>query len=124
MKAYSIDIRQRVVDARGNGFTVEQVAERFAVSVRTVIRYCQQHRALGHLNVGQHGGHRKSRLRDHDETLRQWIADDPGLTIEQLRLRIAEQLGIKIGYTALWHRLDGLGLSYKKNAARRRAGSA
>jgi hypothetical protein len=30
-------------------------------------------------------------------------------------------LGIKVGTTALWHRLERLGLSYKKNAARRRA---
>ena len=33
----------------------------------------------------------------------------------------AKKLGVKIGITALWHRLDRMGLSYKKNDARRRA---
>jgi hypothetical protein len=31
---------------------------------------------------------------------------------------------VAIGITALWHRLRRLGLSYKKNDARRRAGPA
>jgi transposase len=38
--------------------------------------------------------------------------------------RLSKQLDIRIGTTALWHRLEKLGLSYKKNAARRRARAA
>jgi transposase len=46
------------------------------------------------------------------------------LSLEQMRARLLEKLNIRIGTTALWHRLEKLGLSYKKNAARRRAGPA
>jgi len=49
------------------------------------------------------------------------IGEKKDLTLAQLRERIAGDLGIKVGNTALWHRLERLGLSYKKNAARRRA---
>jgi len=43
------------------------------------------------------------------------------MTLSELKERIDQDLGIKVGTTALWHRLERLGLSYKKNAARRRA---
>jgi transposase len=42
--------------------------------------------------------------------------------LAQLQQRCAEQLHVSIGITALWHRLRRLGLSFKKNDARRRAG--
>jgi transposase len=41
-----------------------------------------------------------------------------------LQKQCREQLQVAIGLTALWHRLERLGLSYKKNDARRRARSA
>jgi transposase len=41
----------------------------------------------------------------------------------ELRERCREQLKVAIGTTALWHRLEQLGLSYKKNESRRRARS-
>jgi transposase len=34
------------------------------------------------------------------------------------------ELKVEIGRTAMWHRLERMGLSYKKNAARRRARTA
>jgi transposase len=46
------------------------------------------------------------------------------MTLAQMRERLEEQFGIRIANTALWHQLDQLGLSYKKNDARRRARQA
>jgi hypothetical protein len=66
------------------------------------------------------GGYRRSRLEGHDALLHQWIEAQPDLTLEELQERLLQQLDICIGTTALWHRLKKLGLSYKKNAARRR----
>lgn len=125
MKPLSIDLRQRVVAARAEGLTIAQVAERLRVSPRSVSRYCQQHQQQqGDLRPGRQGGYRISRLLPHDQTIRQWVEEQPDLTIEQIQERLWQQLGVKIGYTALWHRLDHLGLTYKKNSTRRRARSA
>jgi transposase len=44
--------------------------------------------------------------------------------LRQLQQRCQERLDVHIGVNALWHRIDRLGLSYKKNDARRRARSA
>ena len=69
----------------------------------------------------QRSGCKKSRLQWHDDQLREWIGKEPDLTLEEIRARCAEELEVKIGINALWQRLNKLGLSFKKNAARKRA---
>lgn len=49
MKAYSQDLRQRVLGAIDAGHTQAQVAELFAVSVTTIKRYLNQRRETGHV---------------------------------------------------------------------------
>jgi transposase len=56
--------------------------------------------------------------------LRRWLTQQVDLTLSQLQERCRERLDVRIGINALWHRLDQMGLSYKKNDARRRARSA
>jgi transposase len=56
--------------------------------------------------------------------VRAWISAQPDLTLGQLQARCREQLGVRLGLNALWHRLALLGLTFKKNDARRRARSA
>jgi transposase len=57
------------------------------------------------------GGHRTSRLAAHDTTLRAWIGQRPDLTLAELQRRCREELRVRLGITALWHRLERLGLS-------------
>lgn len=124
MKSYSIDLRERIVAARAGGDSAAEVGRRFGVSKRSVERYWNLQRQNGSVAGKRRGGYRRSVLEGHDERLRRWIAKEPGLTLAQLGERIRRQLHMSLGTTALWHRLERLGLSYKKNAARRRAGSA
>ncbi len=49
MKAYSQDLRQRVLDSIDAGQTQAQVAERFAVSVATIKRYLKHRRETGNV---------------------------------------------------------------------------
>ena len=53
-----------------------------------------------------------------------WLSIRYFFTLRELQKRCREQLQVAIGITALWHRLEQLGLSYKKNDARRRASAA
>ena len=120
MKSYSIDLRERLVAGRQRGQSAEELSRVFGVCKRSVERYWKRQVQEGTLELKARGGYRRSRLEGHDELLRQWIHEQPDLSLEQLRERLLAQLGITIGTTALWHRLEKLGLSYKKNAARRR----
>ena len=49
MRAYSMDLRERIVAAVDAGLTQAQAAERFGVSLRTVERYLARRRATGSL---------------------------------------------------------------------------
>lgn len=124
MKAYALDLRERVLRARRQGHSAHDVAKQFSLSKRSVERYWRRYLDTGQATARQMGGHRTSRLAAHDPTLRAWIAARPDLTLAELQQRCREELQVRLGITALWHRLERLGLSYKKNAARRRANPA
>ncbi|MFL5658370.1 MAG: IS630 transposase-related protein, partial [Ktedonobacteraceae bacterium] len=47
MKAYSQDLRQRVLRAVDAGQTQAEIAKTFAVSVATIKRYLKQRREIG-----------------------------------------------------------------------------
>jgi transposase len=124
MKSYSMDLRKRLVAGRQRGKSAEELARLFGVSKRSVERFWKRHLQDGSVEPKQRGGYRRSRLEGHDELLHQWISQQPDLSLEEVCERLLKQLDIRIGTTALWHRLEKLGLSYKKNAARRRARAA
>ena len=121
MRTYSTDLRERVVAARERGQSAAEIARFFQLSKRSVERYCKLMADTGGIQPKQRGGYRRSRLEKHDETLRRWIGDQPDLTLAELQARLARKLKVRLGITALWHGLERLGLSYKKNAARRGA---
>lgn len=114
MRAFSNDLRERIVAARAAGERRCEVAKRFSVSLGSVDRFWKRYRELGHARKGKHGGHLRSRLEGHEQTLKDWIAKENDLTLGQLCARLDEQLGIKLGVSSLWYRLDAMGLTYKK----------
>jgi transposase len=124
MRPLSRDLRERIIRARETGQGTGEVCKRFGVSRKSVERFWKQHCLTGSCHPKKIGGYRRSRLEKHDRTLRRWIGAQPDLTLHELQSRCLEQLKVAIGITALWHRLEQLGLSYKKNDARRRARSA
>lgn len=121
MKSYSNDLRERLVAGRERGDSAAELARAFGVSKRSVERYWSRQKQTGSSAPKQRGGYRRSVLEGHDARLRRWIQKEPGLTLAELQERVRRELDIELGSTALWHRLERLGLSYKKNAARRRA---
>ncbi|HEY4301466.1 MAG TPA: transposase [Candidatus Didemnitutus sp.] len=121
MRPLSEDLRRRIIEAKQAGEGTGEVGLRFKVSRKSVARLWKQYSICGHLRPKQIGGYRRSRLARHAQTLKRWIRQQADLILAEMRQRCLEQLGVQIGQTALWHQLDRLGLSYRKNDARRRA---
>jgi transposase len=113
MKAYSTDLRQRVVaayDAREG--TQEQVAARFAVSTSWVRKLLRQRRATGSIEPRPHGGgHAPAFDAPAEVQLRQVVRDDPDATLEELG-RLA---GVACSVSAVYRTLDRLGITRKKS---------
>jgi transposase len=124
MRPLGQDLRQRIIAARERGEGAGEVCKRFGVSRKSVERFWNEHRRTGQCLPKKIGGYRPSRLVPHDRRIERWIQAQPDLSLAELQQRCLDQLEISIGITALWHRLRRLGLSFKKNDARRRAGPA
>jgi transposase len=120
MQSYSQDLRDRVLRALARGEGPSAIAQRLEVSRFYVYQVRDREQETGVRSSFQIGGHHRSRVEEAEPTLRRWIAAEPGLTLEQLRERLAAQgIAIKIG--ALWHQLNKWNLTFKKNTARQRA---
>ena len=119
-KAYSMDLRERVVAAYDEGTRPSVIVRQFRVSKAWVYRLLQRRRENGSIEPlrGQPG--RKSKLKPHMEELRKQVEDNPDATLEELR----EKLSIKVGMGTLWRALRALKFTLKKSHARRRTRTA
>ena len=116
---YSQDLRDRVLAASGR---IRAVAERFGVSASYVSKAGSRLRQSGQRTTKPRGGQRKAILAGQEELLRARVAEVPDATLVELQSWLQQTHGIKICIGALWNALVRLGLRFKKNRARRRAG--
>jgi transposase len=116
-RPYSLELRSRVVAAVNAGSTCRAAAERFGVSVASVVKWSQRFRRLGSAAPGKMGGHRPFVLAGERDWLLARIAEKPDLTLEALRLELAAR-GRAVSIFTVWYFLKREGLSFKKNAAR------
>ena len=71
VKAYSVDLRQRAVDAVLAGESCGVVAERFSVARSSVIKWSHRYRETGSVAPAKMGGHRPWLLAPY----REWIVE-------------------------------------------------
>ena len=120
MRAYSQDLRDRILGALARGEGPTAIARRFEVSRIWVYQVRKRWKEEGQRHSLPMGGYRRSRIAHKELQIRQWIEATPDLTLVELSERLA-QAGIQIKVPALWHQLNKWGLSFKKNPARQRA---
>jgi transposase len=112
MKAYSIDLRERVVAACDEGeLTREEIAERFSVSVSWIRALMKRRREAGTIEPKPRGGGRVRAFdAEADARLRQAVREDSDATLEQL----AAAAGVACGPTVVFRALKRLGITRKK----------
>ena len=119
MKAYSLDLRQKVMQALARGQRPSQVAAAFGVGVSTVKRYRQQVRETGSLAPKPIPGDTPSILPEQHPLLRAQVARQPDATLaEHCALWEAEQ-GVRVSISTMTRTLARLGLPLKKSASSR-----
>ena len=116
-RAYSLDLRERVVAAVAAGQSCRSVAKTFMVSVSSVVKWSQRHRAVGSPAALKMGGRRPYLVaRERDWVLAR-IAEKPDLTLRALLKELADR-GLIVSYYALWHFLQHEGVTFKKKPSR------
>src|SRR3974377_1811881 len=122
-RAYSLDLRERVVAAVTEGESCRSVAATFKVSVASVVKWSQRFRATGSAASRRMGGNRPYVLSSERDWLLKRLAEQPDITLRALLAELAER-GIKVSYYAVWHFFEHEGVSFKKKPARQRAGAS
>lgn len=110
MRAYSMDLRVRVLAAADEGDTTAELADRFAVSPAWVRRLRQRHRATGEVAPRKPKDPRIPKLRSHHDRIRALLAATPDMTLAELRA----ELNVAVALSTLWAAVRGLGLTFKR----------
>jgi transposase len=122
-RAYSLDLRERVVAAVAAGESCRKVASTFKISVASVVKWSQRHRTSGSAAAKRMGGNRPCSLAKERDWLLARLAEVPDLTLRALVVELGER-GVVTSYGSVWRVVHAAGLSFKKNSVRHRAGSS
>ncbi|MGB6504939.1 MAG: IS630 family transposase [Xanthobacteraceae bacterium] len=113
-RAYSLDLRERVVAAVAGGESCRAVAATFKVSVASVVKWSQRFRATGSAAADKVGGRRPYALAGEREWLLARLAEQPDLTLRAIGAELAAR-GVKVSHFAVWHFFVHEGITFKKS---------
>lgn len=116
MKAYSMDLRERVVATADEGkLPRRSIAERFMVSYSWLKKLLRRRRQSGDVAALPHGGGQKPRLEEPQlQVLREVVAAKPDATLEELCRKVKAPKGPPVSRATMCRTLKRLGLSRKK----------
>jgi len=113
MAAISHDLRRRIFDARQEGETTSEVAERFAVSPAFVRRLMQRHREVGNIDAKSGPRGPKRKLAADADRIRQLLTETPDLTVAEVRQRLALTT---VCMLTVWRAIRLLDMTFKKKS--------
>lgn len=117
-KPYSLDLRQKVVEAYAEGdISQRKLAEQFGVATSFVQKLLKQVRETGSLAPKVRTSQTPTKLNSEQlEVLRQLVAEDNDATLEELRQRLYQRTQVLISVSTtdrmLRHKLN---ITVKKN---------
>ena len=110
-KAYSVDLRERVLADYDEGARPVDLTVKYRVSERWVFKLIRQRREIGSIEplAGKRGP--KPKLGEHLDQLRSLVSQSPDATLEELR----QQLPVQVCLTTVWNTLQSLQITLKKS---------
>lgn len=121
---YSNDLRVRVIQVVEDGAAARAAARQFVIGNATAIRWVRRWKETGSFEAKSTKGQSRSPLKKHEEWLLDLVRQEPDLTLEEIQHRLLEERQQKVGLGSVWRFFDRHSISFKKNRARSRTGSA
>ena len=121
-RAYSEDLRVRLVEIVESGRSARSTAKLLRVSASSAIKWVQRWRLSGSVAANPVRGHRRQVLDAHAAWLLKLIEAQPDLTLEEIR-DLLDKRGVHISIGTVWNFFDRRDISFKKKPLRHRAGS-
>jgi transposase len=122
MAAYSLDLRERIVEAveRQVG-SKREIARWFGVHESFLYKLLRQQRERGDLAPLPHGGGAPAKLNAEQwQQVASWITTTPDATLAELQAQVQQKLRVRVGLTTVWRGVETLGVTRKKRASGRR----
>jgi transposase len=121
-KAYSYDLRERVIAAVETGASRHEAAERFEISVASAIKWLQRWRKDKSATPRPRGGS-VSPLEEFAAEILAVVAEFPDLTLDETLAQLRKRR-IKTSRSALWRFLDRHNITLKKKPTSGRAATS
>ncbi|MDO8912778.1 MAG: IS630 family transposase [Phenylobacterium sp.] len=116
-KALSVDLRERVIGAIGEGLSCRAAAVRFGVSAASAIRWRSLSLKTGDVRPGPLGGDRRSGLIEkHADLILGRLEAQPDITLAEMQAVLAEH-GVTVSTTAVWRFFDRRRITPQKKSA-------
>ena len=93
-RAYSVDLRERVLNAVAAGSSARGAAVRFGIGVATAVRWARRWRETGERKAHRQGYPKRSILDDHEDFLLALVEDQVDITLDEMASRLHDERGI------------------------------
>ena len=113
MKAYNLDLRERIVEAKAEGLSIAQTAKRFKVSCASVKRFVKQQRETGTLEVSKRPLLNGKAL----SILEKQVREQNDLSLAEHCRELEQRIGLRVSVTTLHRSLGRLGITRKKDTS-------
>lgn len=122
MKAYSIDIRQKIIDAYNNQEgSQRKLAKRFRVSLSFVQSLLKRYRETGSVDPKPHGGGQTPKLTPQQLAIvPQLVKEDNNATLDELCEKLYQKTQVRISRATMGRVLQTFKLPRKKSSTRDR----
>jgi len=114
-RAYSQDLRDRVIDAALAGLPARRAAVQFRVGIATAIGWVSRARHSGERTAHRQGQPRRSKLDAHRDFLLGLIESTSDITLVEMQERLAAERDVQVSVGTIWTFLDRCGLTFKKS---------
>jgi len=117
VKAYSLDLRQKIVDAYAEGnISQRQVAQQFRVALSFVQKLLKQQRETGSIAPKKRTEQTPTKLNPEQlQVLEQLVSEYNDATLEELRELLEQKTAVRVGRSTVDRMVKKLNLTVKKN---------
>ncbi len=116
MAAYSLHLRQRILDAvERKDNSKREIAKLFGIHESFIYKHLRQKRQLNHIAPLPHGGPSAKLTQDHCLKLSVLVALSPDATLDELRQQLKKKSRLEVSTSTICRALQARGLSRKKS---------
>jgi transposase len=119
-RAYSEDLRRRVIGAVEAGASCRQAAKRYEIGESTAIRWLARWRSTGSAAAQPQGGDRRShRIEAHAALILGSVEERADITLAELAEQVQAETGARFAIGTFWRFFRRRGITVKKRRGMR-----